>query len=76
MKLSRLKLTQLNSVELREKEMGQLVGGRSCGCGCHGYSSTHENYSANWYGGYSTSIGGDNKRCASTGDAYYKDNFY
>lgn len=73
MKLSKLKLTQLNNVELRKKEMGHLIGGQTCGCGCHGSSSTDANYSANWYADYSTSIGGGNKRCATTGDVYSHD---
>lgn len=74
-KLQRLKLTQVNNVKLRQDEMTHLIGAQSCGCGCHGYSNTDDNYSANWNKGYSTSIGGDNKRCASLGDQFSKDNF-
>lgn len=72
--LGKLKLTQLNSAELRKKEMGQLAGGRSCGCGCHGSSSTDDNYSANWYGGYSSSDGG-NVRCADSNHGTWFSNF-
>lgn len=73
--VKKMKLTQLNNVEMRQNEMQYLIGAKSCGCGCHGSSNTHDNYSANWYKGYSTSIGGGNKRCASTGDEFSKDNF-
>ena len=64
MKLSKLKLTQLNNVELRKEEMGHLVGAESCGCGCNETSTTYTNANANWNKGYSQSSGG-NKKCAS-----------
>lgn len=54
---------------------GIEVIAQSCGCGCHDSSNTNDNYSANWYKGYSTSIGGGNKRCASSGDVFSRDNF-
>lgn len=75
MNLKKLKVTQLNNVELRQNEMSHLIGAQSCGCGCHDSSNTNDNYSANWYKGYSTSIGGGNKRCASSGDVFSRDNF-
>ena len=34
MKLQRLKLTQVNNVELRQEEMKHLIGASACGCGC------------------------------------------
>lgn len=75
MKLQRLKLTQVNNVELSQEEMKHLIGAISCGCACKGSSTTDNNYEANWKSGYSTSIGGGNKRCASTGDEFSQDNF-
>lgn len=72
--LGKLKLTQLNSVELRKNEMGQLVGGESCGCGCNGSSSTDNNANANWNSGYSIS-GGGATQCASWGQSSWGSNF-
>lgn len=71
MKLRKLKLTQLNNVALRQDEMEHLIGAESCGCGCHGPSSTENNALANFYEGYSTSIGGGNKMCAEHGAPYW-----
>lgn len=65
MKLTKLKLTQLNNVELRQDEMEHLIGAESCGCACKGPSTTIDNANANWYQGYSTSIGGGNKLCGT-----------
>lgn len=72
--LSKLKLTQINHVELREKEMNQLKGGESCGCGCHYTSSDFTNGNTNWNYGYSQSSGG-NKQCASWGDIKWSEKF-
>ena len=40
MKLQRLKLTQVNNVELRQEQMKQLIGASACGCRCNGSSTT------------------------------------
>ena len=48
MKLQKLKLTQLNNVELRQDEMEHLIGATSCGCACKGPSTTIDNANANW----------------------------
>lgn len=66
MKLQRLKLTQVNNVELRQDEMTHLIGATSCGCACKGEYSTQTNGAANWNKGY-TSIGGGNKVCGTWG---------
>ena len=67
MKLQRLKLTQVNNVELRQEEMKHLIGASACGCGCNGSSTTYTNENANWYAGYSQS-GGGNKVCGNWSD--------
>ncbi|GET47030.1 TIGR04149 family rSAM-modified RiPP [Capnocytophaga felis] len=60
--LKKLKLNQLREADLSAKEMSELKGGtHCCGCGCHGPSSTKNNFNANLEGGYS-SVGG-NKMC-------------
>ena len=47
-KLSKLKLNQLSSSELNERELSLLLGGAgNCCCGCNGPSSTSANSSAN-----------------------------
>lgn len=74
MKLKKLKLTQLNNVELRENEMKHLIGAESCGCGCNGSSSAQSNATANWNKGYSESAGG-NHYCASWGDQAWEAKF-
>ena len=74
MKLQKLKLTQLNNVALRQDEMEHLIGAESCGCGCHGPSGLLENGNANYFAGYSTSIGGDNKICAEQGEPNWRVN--
>lgn len=58
--MSKLKLTEIQKSELGRMAMNQLKGGRCCGCGCHGSSSTEANYRANYYGGDDglTSLGG------------------
>jgi natural product precursor len=61
-----LKLNQIERVALKEREMNTLLGGECCGCGCHGPSSTNDNYTANYYAGYSQSRGG-NIVCANQG---------
>lgn len=74
MKLKKLKLTQLNNVELREDEMKHLIGAESCGCGCNGSSSAQSNATFNWNAGYSQSSGGNNY-CASWGDQAWETRF-
>lgn len=74
MKLKKLKLTQLNNVELQKDELQHLIGAESCGCGCHGSSSTNANGLANWNSGYSQSAGG-NVQCANWSDQYWSNNF-
>ena len=77
MKLQKLKLTQLNNVELRQDEMQHLIGAEACGCGCVGTSTTLDNGNANWTAGYSHSIGGENKLCGVWGQnsRWWKVNF-
>lgn len=70
--INELKLFKLSDVKLENREMSQLYAGKSCGCGCHGSSSNNDNYSANWYSGFTKSTGGE-IRCASTGDEYSGD---
>ncbi len=55
-----LKLNQLRKADLNSREMFQIRGGRCCGCGCHGPSSTQDNSDANANGGTNgkKSIGG------------------
>ncbi|HML64694.1 MAG TPA: TIGR04149 family rSAM-modified RiPP [Dysgonomonas sp.] len=72
--LSKLKLNNLNKVELDELEMDVLKGGASCCCSCwasgSGGSSTSDNNSANTAGGLSSTYGcGDNKP-STGGDDY------
>lgn len=55
--LKKLKLNQLREADLSAKEMSELKGGQCCGCGCHGPSSTSDNYRANYRSGYG-SVGG------------------
>lgn len=59
--LQRLKLTQLSSSELKEREMGMLKGGATddcCGC-AHGTVNRNANSSY----GYGSSIGGGASEC-------------
>lgn len=68
-KLQRIKLTRLENSELQEREMKNLVGGQSCGCGCHymgslGGSTTQDNLTANQKYGY-FSYGGDTGCCTT-----------
>jgi natural product precursor len=53
-KLSKIKLNQLNEVELNERELNRLLGGSNC-CICHdrGTSDLAANYNANIAGGVS-----------------------
>lgn len=55
--LKNIKLNRLSDAELLDREMSDLKGGRSCGCGCHyensGGSSTSDNRGANYAGGSS-----------------------
>lgn len=59
--LSKLKLNNLNKVELDELEMDVLKGGASCCCSCwasgSGGSSTSDHNSANTAGGLSSTYG-------------------
>lgn len=71
--INELKLFKLSDVKLENREMSQLYAGNACGCGCHGPSSTHDNYAANWDSGFTKSKGGE-IRCATTGDEYSGDN--
>jgi natural product precursor len=57
-KVGFLKLTQLNKVELEERQMNALRGGESCSCGCGGPSNIYTNTSANYnYSGETCSCG-------------------
>jgi natural product precursor len=61
MKKVKLKLTQLNKVELEEKQMNSLKGG-GCGCSCYwasnpGGASTHANLNDNHENGYHSEHG-------------------
>lgn len=52
--IGKLKLTQLSKAELGKRELNRLVGGENCcACGCHGPSSSYDNYTANINGGAS-----------------------
>lgn len=58
--LKKIKLTQLNKVELDSREQNRLLGGaRCCLCGCNGSSSTGSNSGANNQGGASGLISPD-----------------
>lgn len=53
-KVNKVKLTQLNEVQLSERELNRLLGGeRCCLCGCQGPSGSVDNYNANINGGSS-----------------------
>ena len=55
--IGRLKITQLNKVELSKREQNHLVGGENCCiCGCLGPSSSFDNSGANYIGGASSLI--------------------
>lgn len=49
----KINLTQLNKVELSEKELNRLLGGNEhcCVCGCAGSSTAADNNVANYEGG-------------------------
>lgn len=50
--IGKLKLTQLSKTELSKREQNRIVGGVNCCiCGCHGPSSSFDNYNANISGG-------------------------
>lgn len=52
--LKKIKLTQLNKVELDMREQNRLLGGyKCCICGCQGPSGTTDNFNANINGGAS-----------------------
>lgn len=58
-KLKKIKLTRLETSELQEREMKNLVGGQTCGCGCHydgtsGGATSADNARANAQYGYSS----------------------
>lgn len=46
-KLEKLKLHQLNQVEMDARSMNMIRGGNNCGCGC-GSNSKSDNFDANW----------------------------
>lgn len=43
-------MTELSKRAMGAREMNALTGGNSCGCGCHGPSSTSDNMNANYAG--------------------------
>lgn len=49
--MEKLKFSALSKSALDEREMNALSGGRTCGCGCLGPSSTSANGCANFEGG-------------------------
>lgn len=61
MKIKRFKLSALSAAGLRQKEMGAIIGGNTCGCACayegQGGSSTSSNMSANYSYGMTSSYG-------------------
>ncbi|GHV40063.1 hypothetical protein FACS1894179_05990 [Bacteroidia bacterium] len=71
-KLSKLKLNNLNKVELDEQEMEILKGGAGCCCSCwaagSGGSSTSDNDSANTAGGLSSIYGCDGGGAGDTNE--------
>lgn len=57
-KLGKIKLNQLNEVEVNEKEMNRLIGGRNCcACGCF-TSPSVDNSIANYNGNLVSPSGG------------------
>lgn len=57
-KLGKIKLNQLNEVDVNEKEMNRLIGGRNCcTCGCNTSPSTDNNL-ANYDGNLVSPSGG------------------
>ena len=57
-KLGKIKLNQLNEVEVNEKEMNRLIGGRNCcACGCETSDSVANNL-ANYDGNLMSPSGG------------------
>lgn len=68
-KLKSSKLNQLGSSELEKREMGFLIGGICCACGCNQSSSTASNKTANSVYGYTETYGGA-KACTETSDPY------
>ncbi len=58
--VKKINLTQLNKVELSEKELNRLLGGGNCClCGCRGSSSNQDNGGANTIGGLTGLYPGD-----------------
>ncbi|MCI2082673.1 MAG: TIGR04149 family rSAM-modified RiPP [Bacteroidales bacterium] len=49
-----LKLNCLEKNNLSNKEMSAIIGGNTCGCGCHGSSSIEANAEANYQLGISS----------------------
>lgn len=47
-------MTELSKRAMGAREMNALTGGNSCGCGCHGVSSTSDNMNANYAGNKSS----------------------
>lgn len=52
MKLKKISLRSLADNVMNDNELGHLVGGNECGCGCNGSSSQSANMSANYAHGY------------------------
>lgn len=70
--IGRLKLNQLTKVELKKKEMFDLLGSGDpgcCQCGCGGPSNTTDNMNANMGSGYTSSNngGGEGSHCTCVG---------
>ena len=63
MKLNKLKLTQLNNVELQKNEMKYLIGASSCGCNCTDSLPTANSANTNLNKGYTSS---NPNACVST----------
>lgn len=62
MKIKKIKLNALSSEVLRQKEMDAIIGGNTCGCSCAyegapGGSNFHDNMSANYKLGITSSYG-------------------
>jgi natural product precursor len=73
-KVGFLKLTQLNKVELEEREMNVLKGGQTCSCGCGGISNVSNNSYANYYyapDGCSCGCGGSSSVYSNADANYY-----
>lgn len=52
MKIKKISLRSLNDNVMSDIELGHLLGGNECGCGCNGSSSHSSNMSANYANSY------------------------